>query len=239
MAVAGPELWLEHTCVEFRVRDETGDSDGFGVGEQVGVGDRASPGPFGKDGLRDPANGAFAGPLQDGGLDQDAAWGEGPAVVVFGGDEFGEGVDVVLCGAEPAPVSGADPPDAEQPPDSACSLGAAQAEGAVDDVGAVDHGGRCEGVLVECAEAAPCLQPFRGPAVAGLGEGSGLGEGAFGLLDGRAVAGCVAGGVADQALAVEDPGGDGERLDHWARFSPRLWLPADRAARVWWCSSEA
>ena len=54
-------------------------------------------------------DGAFAGPLQDGGLDEDAAWGEGPAVVAFGGDEFGQGPDVVLWRAEPAPVSGADP----------------------------------------------------------------------------------------------------------------------------------
>lgn len=56
---------------------------------------------------------------------------------------------------------------------------AAQAEHAVDDVGADDHGGRCEGALVESAEAAPDLQPFRGPAVAGLGERSRFGEGAF------------------------------------------------------------
>ncbi|WP_423181314.1 hypothetical protein [Arthrobacter sp. NyZ413] len=99
---------------------------------------------------------------------------------------------------------------------------------------------RCEGALVEGAEVTPGLQSFPGPAVAGLGYGLGLVEGAFDLLDGGAVACCVAGGVADQALAAEDPGGDGERLDrHWARFSPRLPLPEDMAARVRWCSSAA
>ncbi|GAA1785991.1 hypothetical protein GCM10009712_36740 [Pseudarthrobacter sulfonivorans] len=53
---------------------------------------------------------------------------------------------------------------------------AAQAEHAVDDVGADDHGGRCEGALVESVEAAPDLQPFRGPAVAGRAERSRFGE---------------------------------------------------------------
>lgn len=175
-----------------------------------------------------------------GGAYEDAAWGECPTVVAFVCDEFRQGTDVVLWGAEPAPVSGADPTDAGEPPGSARSLGAAQAESTIDDVGAVDHGGCCEGALVERAEASPSLQPFRGAAVAGLGDGSRLVEDAFDLLGGSAVAGCVAGGVADQAFAAEDPGGDGERLDrHWALFSPRLRLPEDMAARVWWCSSAA
>ena len=47
-------------------------------------------------------------------------------------------------------------------------------------------------------------------------------DGLFDGLDGGPVACGVAGGVADQAFAVEDPGGDRERLDcHSARFRPR------------------
>lgn len=93
---------------------------------------------------------------------------------------------------------------------------------------------------MERAKDAPGLQPFWGPPVAGFGDGARFVEGTFDLFDAGSIADCVAGGVADQALASEDPGRNGERMErHWARFRPRFWLPEDRAARVWWCSSAA
>lgn len=159
--------------------------------------------------------------------------------MTFGGDELGQGADVVLWGAEPAAVPCADPSDPVRPAHRAGAAGSAQAEfRSVTSAPSITAG--VAKALSWRAPRSPCLLPFRGAAVVRLGDGSRLVERAFDLLDGSAVAGCVAGGVADQALAAEDPGGDGERLDrHWARFSPRLRVPAEWAAWVWWCSSAA